>query len=671
MFLKSIFVSFALLITTQTFASQTRSYELKIHHCHVNISGKKEVDFAICINGSIPAPTLEFHEGDFAEIKVINLLTEETSLHWHGILLPNEMDGVSYVTTQPIQANAEHIFRFPIRQAGTYWYHSHTGLQEQRGAYGAIVIHPKQTTIKADREHVVVLSDWSDENPDRILCNLKKDGDYYRFKKNRFPSLYDAWEKQSLPDWWDSEWSKMGAMDLSDVGYDRFLINGKVFEQLDLKPGETIRLRLINAAASSYFFIQLGKRPFQVVASDGLDIHPVMVNELLMAMGETYDVLVTAEASNTKPKAIELRATAQDVTGYVSLRLGLGELESPPARTIPNPYKMMTHSGSQSHEDHQQHQQHNSVSPVFTPLEVKNFPQDANIHSLRFRLTGDMERYTWSLENSELDTHKSISVKKGEIVRLELNNETMMHHPMHLHGHFFKVLANAGSTTESPVALKHTLDVPPHSRKTIEFYADEPGVWLFHCHNLYHMKSGMDAKVSYADYRPSIALPRHQDPHLHEHIYAYGYAEVFTTHSSLYLRASDSKWQLDHLSHYDFKEKDYSGDLRLHRWIDSSNNVFVGLLRDHNDTGIGLGIYHLWPLRIHSEISIDTIHNLDLKLKKELVLWRELESELSLDWNQDQGIQPELALFYSFNWHIRAGLQWSKRGLGLGVRAQF
>ncbi len=342
-------IFFSVVVTLTLQAGELRRYVLKIDTCKVNLSGKKVVDFALCVNGVIPAPVLEFTEGDIAEIKVINELNEETSVHWHGILLPNEMDGVSYVTTLPIKAKSEYLFKFPIRQSGTYWYHSHTGLQEQRGIYGALVLHPKiKPSVKVDKEYVAILSDWTDENPSQVLSHLKKDGDYYRFKKNRIPSWWDAWQKDSLSDLWRSEWTRMGAMDLSDVGYDRFLINGKSSDKIDLKPGAKLRLRLINAGASTYFYIQVGQRPFTVMASDGIDVKPVKVKEFLIGMGETYDLLVTGVPG----KNLELRATAQDVSGYTSLHIGEGELESPAPKLLPNLYKM-EHGHGASHAAHE------------------------------------------------------------------------------------------------------------------------------------------------------------------------------------------------------------------------------------------------------------------------------------------------------------------------------
>ncbi|MEQ1875707.1 MAG: heavy metal translocating P-type ATPase, partial [Bdellovibrionia bacterium] len=268
-------------------------YDLTVTNDPVNLSGNKTVDFSLMVNHSIPAPTLEFTEGDEAEIVVKNgLASEEVSIHWHGLLLPPEMDGVAYVNTPPINPGQSFTFRFKIRQHGTYWYHSHTMVQEQKGVYGAFVIHPKKETIKADKEIVAVLSDWSDENADKIIRNLRKDGDYYQYKKGTVRSWAGAIQFRSLGNFLKNEWNRMGGMDLSDVGYDAFLINGKRDLQLsDAHPGQKIRLRIVNAAGSTYFYISLGQTPMEVISADGVDIDPVFAKELLLGMAETQDVL--------------------------------------------------------------------------------------------------------------------------------------------------------------------------------------------------------------------------------------------------------------------------------------------------------------------------------------------------------------------------------------------
>lgn len=427
--------------------SKTVRYELVIENNKVNVTGK-EVDFSLTVNGGIPAPTLEFTEGDDAEITVINKLqSEETSIHWHGILLPPEEDGVSYVNTPPIMPGKSHTFRFKIRQHGTYWYHSHTMVQEQKGVYGAFIIHPKKPTIKANKEAVVVLSDWSDENADQIIKNLRKDGDYYLYKKNSVRSIFGAIKSGQLGTYYSNELERMGGMDLSDVGYDAFLINGKKTSQLVVAhPGEWVRVRIINAGASSYFYVSLGNVPFKVVSADGVDIEPVWTKELLMGMAETYDIMFTVP----EHKNYELRATVQDVTGYASAWIGMGQKVAAADKPRPDLYAPMDHGGG--HADHSNHgsasagggmdhskMDHSTHSAVTTKqkstkkdsavnheghgaveaappgsmietLTVDNLkakestvlPKDAKVTDVKLLLGGDMERYVWHINGKAI-----------------------------------------------------------------------------------------------------------------------------------------------------------------------------------------------------------------------------------------------------------------------------
>jgi FtsP/CotA-like multicopper oxidase with cupredoxin domain len=296
---KSLFHFFLITCSFSFSWAKVVHYELAIENNAASFFGK-QADFALTVNGTIPGPTLEFTEGDEAEIVVKNKLSKgEVSIHWHGLLLPPSEDGVPYVNTPPIFPGKERIFRFPIRQNGTYWYHSHTGLQEQKGVYGGIVIHPRKKNIFADKELVVVLSDWSNEPPEKIIGHLRKDGDYYLHKKGTVRSIGGAWAAGQLGTYFKNEWDRMGDMDLSDIGYDGFLINGKPDSQLlETFPGQKVRIRIINGAASTYFNLALGRSEFEVISADGKDIEPLHSREILMGMAETYDILFTM------PKAI-------------------------------------------------------------------------------------------------------------------------------------------------------------------------------------------------------------------------------------------------------------------------------------------------------------------------------------------------------------------------------
>jgi FtsP/CotA-like multicopper oxidase with cupredoxin domain len=338
-FFLSATILFAALATTE---AKTIRYDLTITQERINVSGKKEVDFALLVNKTIPAPVLEFTEGDEAEITVTNGLSDdEVSIHWHGILLPPEMDGVPYVNTPPIFPGKTYTFRFKIRQSGTYWYHSHTNVQEQKGVYGAFIIHPKQEKVAADKDVVVVLSDWSDEDATKILKNLRKDGDFYQYKKNSIRSWAGAIRAGQLSTYLGNELTRMGGMDPSDVGYDAFLINGKRDSQLlEAHPGEKIRLRIINAAASTYFYVALGAAPMRVISADGVDIEPSLAKEFLVGMAETYDILFEVP----EHKNFELRATAQDGTGFASGWIGMGPKVPAPDRPEPDVSEHAAHS---------------------------------------------------------------------------------------------------------------------------------------------------------------------------------------------------------------------------------------------------------------------------------------------------------------------------------------
>ena len=268
-------------------------YDLTIAEQQLAPAGKTRT--ALTINGGIPGPTLRFREGDTAVIRVHNALPrEETSIHWHGLLVPNAQDGVPYLTTPPIKAGTTLTYTFPLTHSGTYWYHSHTGLQEQRGIYGSIVIEPKGgEPVRADRDYVVVLSDWTNENPKEVMRTLMRGSEWYGVKKGNAQSILGAYQAGKLPDYFAREKSRMAPMDVSDVAYDAFLINGKPSSTLPARPGETIRLRVINAAASSYFYLHSATGPLTIVAADGPAVQPARINRLLLGMAETYDVLVT------------------------------------------------------------------------------------------------------------------------------------------------------------------------------------------------------------------------------------------------------------------------------------------------------------------------------------------------------------------------------------------
>ena len=473
---------------------------------------------ALSLNGTVPGPTLRFREGQVARIHVRNRLAkEETSIHWHGLLVPNLEDGVPYITTPPIRAGESRTFEFLLKHAGTYWYHSHTGLQEQRGVYGSIVIEPREGTpartdiTKIDREEVLVLSDWTNESPDEVMRTLLRGSEWYSLRKGTAQSLWGAWRSGNLREYLDREKARLPAMDISDVAYDAFLVNGQRKQSLAVRPGETVRLRVINAAAASYFYLSAATGPLTIIAADGVDVRPIRQNRLLIGMAETYDVLLTIPADAPAALAWEVRATAQDNSGYALLLLG--DANAPEVRSAPepgplNPYSMddamdailgmMEADGEETDAQALAEELPRPLPPYhrLRSFEPTTLPADAPTREITLRLTGDMWRYLWSINGKALDEADVIPVKRGENLRIVLANDTMMHHPMHLHGHFFRLLMPNGVPAEF-APLKHTVDVPPMSRRVIEFHANEERDWFFHCHLLYHHKAGMGRVFSY------------------------------------------------------------------------------------------------------------------------------------------------------------------------------
>ena len=565
-------------------------YHLYVNDTLANISGKKKVS-ALAMNGQIPAPTLHFTEGDTAVIHVHNLMHHETSIHWHGLLLPNKEDGVPYLTTAPVEPGGQYTFTFPLIQSGTFWYHSHTMLQEQSGLYGSIVIQPRKKTYEVDREFVLLLSDWTDENPRRVLNALKRNdpvSEWYSIKKGYAQSLDKLIQHKGLGNRLKNGWKRMPPMDLSDVYYAAFLANGKRKESIpDLKPGDKVRLRVINGSASTYFYLHGGAGKLELISSDGIDVKPIKIDRLLMGIAETYDFLLTVP----KNKTMEFRATAQDVSGFASLYLGKGDTLSAAPIPRPNVWNMdemmmsmavnfpnrMNHSGmgemdhskikmepaekqqpaakpKKGHEgmdmdkmDHSKMKMepaekkqpaakpekghegmdmdkmdHSKIKmdgmqmgktdsltifnyDLLSAKQKTTFDSSKPVRTVHLKLTGSMFRYVWSINNQVLSQADKISIKKGEVVRFELENTTMMNHPMHLHGHYFRVLNKNGDL--SP--LKHTLDVPPMTSITIEFDATEEKDWFFHCHILYHMMSGMARVVTYEGSSRDTSLSRY------------------------------------------------------------------------------------------------------------------------------------------------------------------
>ncbi len=521
------------------YAQKTVRYDLYVADTTVTLGGEDKR--AIAVNGQIPMPTLEFTEGDTAEIWVHNNLDEETALHWHGLFLPNRYDGVANLTQTPIQPHTTHLYKFPIIQQGTHWYHSHFGLQEQIGMYGAFIMHKRKRWNIPTLN--LILSEWTNMKPEEVLRSLKSANDWFAIEKGSTQSYGEALVSGNFWTKIVNEWKRMLPMDVSDVYYDNFLINGKnQIEEPQFKAGDKVRLRIANAGASDYFWLSYSGGKITVVASDGNDVEPVEVDRLIIAVSETYDVVVTIPNN----KSYEFLVTPEDRTGSASLWLGSGEkvyAQKLPILKYFEGMKMMNDmmdmngnmvemegmkmqnqemdmnsvmypeiSGYDNGEEmnmdgtnHQQQQQQDIVTLNYGMMKspVKTTLPKGPIRELKFELTGNMNRYVWSMNNKTLSESDKILIKKGENLRIILFNNSMMRHPMHLHGHDFRVLNGHGDYDP----LKNIIDIMPMERDTIEFAASENGGdWFFHCHILYHMMSGMGRVFSYVNSPPNPDL---------------------------------------------------------------------------------------------------------------------------------------------------------------------
>ena len=660
-------VSMSLIFNVNGTLSSERIYALEVREETLNMAGEN-IDFALTVNGGIPAPTLRFIEGETAVINVTNSTDEETSVHWHGVLVPWNMDGVPFLNTRPIRPGETFTYRIPLRQSGTYWYHSHMYLQEQRGVYGAIVVEPKENTIQVDHEIVMVLSDWINEHPQRVLARLKRDGHSYAWKRDTIPSIADAIANDSLGAYLKNQWNRMDGMDFSDIGYDAFLINGKRENNNvlpNLRQGDNVRIRIINAGTSSYFHVNLGRQHFKVISADGIDVRPVMTKEILMGMGETYDILFTAPTD----EAFEFRATAQDITGYASAVLGQGTLEYAPDKAKPNLYKM----GMEGMDTGDGMDGMNKMNmPMNGPLKYSqlkattptHFPMDTPEMEFKIVLGGDMERYVWWLNNKLLSEDTYIDIKQGHVIRFIIQNATMMHHPMHLHGHFFRLINGQGKFAP----LKHTVDVSPMNTVTIEFLADEPGQWLFHCHNLYHFKSGMGRVIRYTNFqRPEV--PKEEQKRLRDIIkdsskfYPSAKVKAFTNKAAWDIRFNGGRYEVQvegELNEYDSKK--IENEIYVKHYLSKYFGAFSGLeLRDQSFSPIG-GLSYVAPLHFELIGYVSTDGDLVFKVEKTVQITRRLyiEGDVEFRW-QDQFRQREIEHSLGLNHDLN-------RNWSLGIR---
>ncbi|WP_445737223.1 multicopper oxidase domain-containing protein [Mariniflexile sp.] len=650
-----------------------KEYTITIGEEKVNKAGKKVK--GMTINGSIPGPVLEFTEGEYAVIYVKNDMSVETSVHWHGLLLPNFYDGVPYLTTPPIEPGHTQKYEFALKQSGTYWYHSHTLLQEQSGVFGSFVIHPKKETLKYDKELVLMLSDWTNENPMDVLRNLKRGNEWYGIRKGTATPLNRVIARGAFGAQLDFWRQRMEGADIADVYYPAFLINGEEkIEYPEFKPGEKVRIRIINGGASTSFWMTFGGEDPLLVSADGMDIEPIEKNKTFIGIAETYDYIVTIPQEGK----IEFKIMAQDGSGFASAFFGNGKVQA--AETLPRPdkigmmkemakmdMKMGAHAlkyrpskdesiemkneyGMQKdgmnmdamnmdgmnmeksktddtkamkmesmqmdkdstmagmHTDHskmkgmgdkmndddamkgmQMNEQKDTMKTgnmegmdLFSEYnydflkspEKTSYPEGTPVKEILLNLTGNMQRYIWSMNGVPLSETDNIKIEGDQVTRITLNNLTMMHHPMHLHGHFFRVINKNGEY--SP--LKHTVNVPPMQAVTIEFYGNEYGDWFFHCHILYHLMGGMARVMSYdtprdirmKGYPAAIAVAET------DRYYSWGIVDASSQSTILNLVTSNMRNQFNATVEYGYNEN-LEAEFTYERYLHDYLRVFGGV----------------------------------------------------------------------------------------------
>lgn len=750
---------------------KTVTYYLNVADTIVNFTGSKQP--ALAVNGQIPAPTLRFNAGDSARMVVKNNTDETVSFHWHGLLLPNEFDGVPMLNTRLINPGDTYVFAFPIIQHGTYWYHSHTEFDEQKGQYGPIVIQPPQPL--QGKEKVLLISDWTNHRPYEVLRQLKRHADWFALKRDAVMSYGKGIANGMIGTKLWLEWNRMADMDLADVFYDAFLANGKLDDHFsDIRSGEKVRLRIINGSASSHFWLQFAGGKMTVVSADGIDVEPVEVDKLLIATAETYDIEVTVPADGQ----YEFRATSWDRYKHTSLWIGNGKKLAAPdlpevnyfqlademrqmMKMMPNmkmgkapdnipPVKVydrgeapdyqdmgmmqmnmndpdhkdqkkenmpmedhmhdkkmkmdsMDHKKPDDHTGHvmenlentsndemesmkkgktykaeelAQHSMHmkengpmNIMMTGYHQLKKQNpdevifdynmlrssiktaLPDTGKVRVIHLFLAGNMLRYNWTVNDLPLSKADKIMIRRGETVRFVMHNTTMMSHPMHLHGHFFRVINKHGEY--SP--LKHTVNVTAMEATTIEFLATEDKDWFFHCHLLYHMMSGMARVVGY--HGSDVPLT-HRDDYkkfaLEDRMW-FPQAEVFIASNSIFgdLGVFNYYNEINIEGDWDYKDL-YEVEGKYMRYIgpkqffapyigfetsqEEVDGVVNGGEQQFVDKTVGtLGFRYFLPMHIWSDFRIGTDGNFNVELEREDIpltqRWR-LGASVDYDFNE-------------------------------------
>jgi FtsP/CotA-like multicopper oxidase with cupredoxin domain len=700
---------------------------------------------------------------------VENKMDVETSIHWHGMLLPNFFDGVPYLNTPPIKPGTTFKYEFEIKQHGTYWYHSHTMLQEQSGVYGSLLINPKEKELDYDKDLVLVLSDWTNEKPKDVLRFLKRGTEWYNIKKGTATPLNQVIKRGALGAQIDFWRQRMEGADIADIYYPAFLINGEEqIEYPEFKPGEKVRLRIIDGAASTSFWMTFGGNMPTLVSADGKDVVPVQKNKTFIAVAETYDFIVTIPDDGK----MEFKIMAQDGSGTASAFLGSGRILPAPEvakpdkigmmqkmakmkmkmgapalqfnPTNPDPYELkekwgmkmdemqmdgmdhgnmkmdkdkgmtgMDHSNlpaAKAGMDHPKidppagragmkkdstmpEMDHSKMDPpagragmkkdtikmanspnenmqmdemkemkqeesggmsMFSEYnydylkspEKTSYNEDIPVTDILLNLTGNMARYIWSFNGVPLAESDKIKIKGDEVTRITFNNLTMMHHPMHLHGHFFRVINENGEY--SP--LKHTVNVPPMQEITIEFYGNEYGDWFFHCHILYHLDSGMARVISY-DTKRDERMKRYPVKNLIREtnkFYTWGMLDVASHMTELNVVSSNIRNQFTALAEYGWNENieaEFTYEYYLNDWVRLFGGVNVenemeNSMEELSTTAIG-GIRYFTPYMFALDLRVDNKLRPQISLAREimifprLVLFGEYEFQADFGWVDD------------------------------------
>ena len=621
-------------------------------------------------------------------------------------------------------------------QNGTHWYHSHSGLQEQIGMYGSMILNKKQDdpTFRKGIDDLptipVIISEWTDYNPNNVHRMLHNATDWFAIRKGSTQSYAEAINEGHLTTKVKNEFKRMLAMDVSDVYYDRFFLNGKVESQLSqFRAGDKVRLRISNAGASTYFWLNYGGGKFQVVANDGNDVEPVEVDRFIIAVSETYDIVVTVPEKN---KSFAFQATSEDRINHSLLYIGEGEKQ--PMAPLPRlkyfeGMKMMNSmmkmngdlddmgmnmslnqmdmnvvmypeitgpSNAQVKENSANQYNSNALSDIVTlnysmlkSPHNTSLPKGAPVKELKFELTGNMNRYVWSMDNKVVSEADKILIKKGENVRMIIYNGSMMRHPMHLHGHDFRVLNGQGENAP----LKNIIDIMPMETDTLEFNANMEGDWFFHCHILYHMMSGMGRVFTYQNQAPNPLIP---NPRLAQRklygedrkLHSMAENNFATNGNDGMVMLQNTRWSIGSEWRLGFNDlHGYESETHIGRYIgkmqwlmpfigfdwryrklhngESEKNLFGQVNTKDERKQISLGVAYVLPMLVTFQTEVYQDGNLRLQLMREdIPLSKRMRGEFMV--NTDKEYMIGARYIVNKNMGLRTHYD-SDMGLGIGI----